>query len=96
VVKELDSQIRPDVDTSNPIYQFWALLNTKRGTVPLFRDVGIDARIVDKPINIIENVIQAELTQQVKKYIPEIEIISISSQYIETGLSIKAKIEVIT
>ena len=56
---------KPDVDKLSPYYQLYVLLNTVRGTVPLQRDIGLDARMIDKPITVIEAGIQAELQQQI-------------------------------
>ena len=37
------------------LMELYILLNTKRGTVPLHRDLGIDNRMIDRPITVIKN-----------------------------------------
>ena len=37
------------------LMELYVLLNTKRGTVPLPRDLGIDNRMIDRPITVIKN-----------------------------------------
>lgn len=71
-------------------HQLYILLNTERGTVPLHRDIGIDPRLVDKPITIINSVMQSEITRQVKKYIPGLKIVTVKCSLITEG---KFKVE---
>lgn len=71
-------------------HQLYILLNTERGTVPLHRDIGIDPRLIDKPITIIRSVIQSEIVRQVKKYIPDLSIERVNCSITTDG---KLKIE---
>ena len=47
------------------LMELYILLNTKRGTVPLHRDLGIDNRMVDRPITVIKNSIFNDLQIQI-------------------------------
>ena len=49
------------------LMELYILLNTKRGTVPLHRDLGIDNRMIDRPITVIKNNIFNELQMQINK-----------------------------
>ena len=79
-------------EKNTPEYQLFILLNTERGTVPLHRDIGIDPRLVDKPVNIISSVIQSEIIRQVKKYIPGLSIINVSCNIVEAKLQIECEV----
>lgn len=77
---------------NTPEHQLFILLNTERGTVPLHRDIGIDARLVDKPINIISSIIQSEIIRQVKKYIPELSVVNVRCRVIDSKLQIECEV----
>lgn len=75
-------------------HQLYILLNTERGTVPLHRDIGIDARLIDKPITIIRSVIQSEIIRQAKKYIPDLKISTVNTKLTAEGkLKIECEVE---
>ena len=85
---------KPDVDKLSPYYQLYVLLNTVRGTVPLQRDIGLDARMIDKPITVIEAGIQAELQQQINNYIKGLKLLSVKCYSEGDGeLSIECEVE---
>lgn len=50
------------------------LLSTRKGSVPFYRDFGIDTKFVDRPPEVAKTLIAAEITEAVKRFIPEIEI----------------------
>ena len=74
----IKKNIEPNVDKHSPFYQLYILLNTIRGTVPLQRDLGLDARMVDKPITVISAGIQTELQYQINNYIKGLKLISVN------------------
>ena len=74
-------------------HQLYILLNTERGTVPLHRDIGIDPRLVDKPLTVIRSVIQSEIIRQVKKYIPELNVLSVNCNIIEGKIKIECEVD---
>lgn len=89
----INSLKAPEVNKLSPFYQLYVLLNTVRGTVPLERDLGIDARLTDKPITIIENVIQAELQGQIDKYIKRLRLLDVTCTPSDMGLTIECEVE---
>lgn len=89
----INSLKAPEVNKLSPFYQLYVLLNTVRGTVPLERDLGIDARLTDKPITIIENVIQAELQGQIDKYIKVLRLLDVTCTPSDMGLMIECEVE---
>lgn len=89
----INSLKAPEVNKLSPFYQLYVLLNTVRGTVPLERDLGIDARLTDKPITTIENVIQAELQGQIDKYIKGLRLLEVICTPSDMGLMIECEVE---
>lgn len=83
----------PEVNKLSPFYQLYVLLNTVRGSVPLKRDLGIDARLIDKPITIIENIIQSELQSQIDKYIKGLRLLDVVCTPSDVGLIIECEVE---
>lgn len=69
MVGVINSKQAPTEDKLHPFYQFWVLLNTERGTVPLKREIGLNPAMVDKPITTIQQGIEADMQDQVNKYI---------------------------
>ena len=76
------------------LHQLFVLLNTTRGEVPLFRDFGVDARNIDKPVTIIGLSIFTELESQIKKYIKNISLKDVSCIVDEIGLKIVCEVEI--
>lgn len=85
---------KPTTDKLSPYYQLYVLLNTVRGTVPLQRDLGIDSRIIDKPINVIAAGIQAELQHQINTYIRGLKLLNVKCTADNDGrLDIECEVE---
>ena len=49
------------------------LLITRKGSVPLDRDFGIDWSLVDKPIPIAKQYMVSEIALQLEKYVPRVK-----------------------
>lgn len=58
--------------------KLWVILNTYKGTVPLFRDLGLSSSIIDMQISKIPSVVSQDLDLQLKKYIPELKLKGVS------------------
>ena len=50
------------------------ILKTKRGTVPLDRDFGLEMQFIDKPIDIAETIAYTEVTEAVEEYEPRASV----------------------
>ena len=84
-----------NVVPKNPkLMELYVLLNTKRGTVPLHRDLGIDNRMVDRPITVIKNSIFNDLQIQVSKYIKGLTLNNVECKATENGLEIECEVEI--
>jgi hypothetical protein len=76
------------------LMELYVLLNTKRGTVPLHRDLGIDNRMIDRPITVIKNNIFNELQMQLNKYIKGLTLNNVNCKATENGLEIECEVEI--
>lgn len=50
------------------------LLNTKRGTVPMYRDFGLPMEFVDKPIDVAENMAYVEISDALEEFEPRAKL----------------------
>ena len=50
------------------------LLNTKRGTVPMYRDFGLPMEFVDKPIDVAENMAYVEISDALEGFEPRAKL----------------------
>lgn len=46
------------------------ILQTMRGTVPLYREFGVSGELVDKPVNLVQNRLAAEYARAIQKWEP--------------------------
>ena len=76
------------------LMELYVLLNTKRGTLPLHRDLGIDNRMIDRPITVIKNNIFNELQIQISKYIKGLTLNNVNCKAVENGLEIECEVEI--
>lgn len=73
--------------------KLWVILNTYKGTVPLFRDLGLSSSIIDMQINKIPSVVSQDLDLQLKKYIPELKLKGIGVELIGDKTILKVEVE---
>lgn len=50
------------------------LLNTKCGTVPMYRDFGLPMEFVDKPIDVAENMAYVEISDALEEFEPRAKL----------------------
>lgn len=62
------------------------IITTTKYSVPLDRDFGIDADMLDLPINVVQAKLQSEMITAIKKYEPRVEITSISFTGMDDGV----------
>lgn len=70
------------------------ILQTIKNTAPLYRDFGISARFIDKPIPVAETLIISEIYEAVEKYEPRAEIKSVDFERNEQTGKISPCLEV--
>lgn len=54
------------------------LLNTWKGSCPLYRDFGLSHELLHKPINVAKVLLTAEIKQAVETYEPRATVLSVS------------------
>ena len=86
----INNKVKP---TDPLLIQLYILLNTTRGEVPLFRGFGLDGRLVDKPITVIQNGIFTEIQGQMNKYIVDLKLIKVECEMGQNGLEITCEVE---
>lgn len=60
-----------ETDAASSVIQNVALLlNTKKGTIPMYRDFGLPMGFVDKPINVAETIATLEIAEALEKFEP--------------------------
>lgn len=50
------------------------ILQTKKGTCPLYRDFGVDTSFVDKPVNSVPPLIRAVIREAIEEYEPRVRV----------------------
>lgn len=73
--------------------RLWVILNTAKGTVPLFRDLGLSSSIIDMQTRKIPSVISQDLDLQLKKYIPELKLKGVDVELIGDKTILKVEVE---
>ena len=61
------------------------IVTTVRGSVPLYRDFGIDPTIIDAPTQIAEAKLSTDIIRQVRKYEPRAQITNLTFQQTTDG-----------
>lgn len=73
--------------------KLWVILNTYKGTVPLFRDLGLSSSIIDMQISKIPSIVSQDLDLQLKKYIPELKLKGVDVELIGDKTILKVEVE---
>ena len=65
------SQVFQESDTVQSVIQNIALLlNTKKGTVPMYRNFGLPMEFIDKPIDVAETMATVEISDALEEFEP--------------------------
>lgn len=68
-----------EVDTINSVLQNIAvILSTPKGTVPLYRDFGLDWRHLDKPMPVAKVLMISEVREAIERWEPRATVQNIS------------------
>lgn len=70
------------------------ILNTRKGTVPMFRDFGLKQEFLDKPIEVAETIAYTEITEAIEEYEPRAEVVDISLAKSSNGLKIIVEVDI--
>ncbi|MGN0686668.1 MAG: GPW/gp25 family protein [Oscillospiraceae bacterium] len=71
------------------------LLNTKRGTVPMYRDFGLPMEFVDKPFDVAENMAYVEISDAIEEFEPRAKLEDVYFEKTENGkISITVEVSI--
>ena len=73
--------------------KLWVILNTFKGTVPLFRDLGLSPSIIDMQLSKTPSVISQDLDMQLKKYVPNLKLKSVNIELDGDKTVVKVEVE---
>ena len=76
----------PENEATEILQNLRTIITTTKYSVPLDRDFGVDADMLDLPINVAQAKLQSEMITAIKKYEPRVEITSISFTGTEDGV----------
>lgn len=76
----------PASEVAEILQNLRTIITTTKYSVPLDRNFGIDADMLDLPINVVQAKLQSEMITAIKKYEPRVEITSISFTGTEDGV----------
>ncbi len=68
----------PSSELEEIIQNVRTILTTRKGSVPLDREFGIDAGIIDKPTTNIGGLLTVAIMEAVEKYEPRVKVQSVS------------------
>ena len=77
--------LAPESIEAEAVQNVRMIITTVRGTVPLFRDFGLDSTIIDSPSLMAQAKISTEIIRQVRKYEPRAKITSLKYEVLEIG-----------
>ena len=69
-----------EADTVSAVLQNIAvILSTPKGTVPLYRDFGLDWTILDKPMPVAKVMLISEVREAIERWEPRAEVVNVYS-----------------
>lgn len=95
ITAELDTVDMAPADTMTEIMQnVKTILTTPKGTVPLFREFGLDTTMVDDPLPVAQAKYTAQIIETVQKYEPRAIVTKVIYSGNEKDGVLKAKVRV--
>lgn len=76
----------PASEAAEILQNLRTIITTTKYSVPLDRNFGIDAGMLDLPLNVAQAKLQSEMITAIKKYEPRVEITSISFTGTDDGV----------
>lgn len=72
--KPLDLSLFPDDREAELLQQLYCLLMTDKGSVPCYRDYGVDTDWLHRPINAARSAYAVAIHQAVQTYLPTVKV----------------------
>lgn len=57
------------------------ILATKSGTVPMYREFGLQRSFQDKPLSVVKSLIYAEVKETIERFEPRAEVIGVNVEF---------------
>lgn len=70
------------------------LLNTRKGTVPMYREFGLPMNFIDKPMDVAETIAYSEITDALEIFEPRATLVGLSFTKSTGGLGITVEVEI--
>ncbi|MDE6727913.1 MAG: GPW/gp25 family protein [Oscillospiraceae bacterium] len=67
---DFSANLRETDEVSSIIQNIALLLNTKKGTIPMYREFGLPMEFVDKPMNVAETIATLEISEALEAFEP--------------------------
>lgn len=71
------------------------VLGTWKGSVPLYREFGINPEVVHKPIPVAKVMLRAEIREAVEKYEPRVEVVDVTFTEGTNGLTPTVEVNIL-
>ncbi len=71
--------------TKSVLQNIFTILNTPKGTVPGYREFGLQMDFLDKPVEVAETLLYARITEAIAMFEPRASVKSASFQCDKTG-----------
>lgn len=68
--EDYSANLQEKDEVSSIIQNIALLLNTKKGTIPMYREFGLPMEFIDKPINVAETIATLEISEALEKFEP--------------------------
>lgn len=66
--EDYSANLQEKDEVSSIIQNIALLLNTKKGTIPMYREFGLPMEFIDKPINVAETIATLEISEALEKF----------------------------
>lgn len=71
------------------------LLSTKKGTVPMYREFGLDMAFVDKPLEVAETLVFSEISEALEEFEPRATLCDVTFEKDSSGkMNIVVEVEI--
>jgi phage baseplate assembly protein W len=74
----VDLTLAPENQVQEVIQGIFILLNTPVGSVPCYREFGIDVEYLHKPMQLAKTLFAAAVTDAIEQFIPGVQLQSVS------------------
>lgn len=65
-------------NTASILQNVAMILGTPKGSVPMYRDFGVNVTAVDRPVQVAEVMLRGEVKEAVELYEPRVEVVNVT------------------